>query len=623
MPTVIPQTIDGHNINDGTNYHAVQTISTGLPTLQPNFINRDGVSSLLGQLSFPERFLPVLEIEILNSSNLDALVLQLHQWFDFKDQTSKRYVTSVGGVQRYMDVVCVGLKQKDGVSTAVYQAFLVADGFSDRNYRFRGVTPNAPTNWNITASPSTRAFTVTGHDEAYPKIVLTPTTGVTGGYSFKRWIPVRWRASAAATKYPVDITNDSFNTQSLIPSKMQADGDDLRVQVNGVEVDRWLDGINTTTTKTWINLDFQPKVELTITAAIASSGAVSTIDFNQSINSLPDSGILMIDSEAFTYTSKNNSLKRVLGVSRAARGTTAASHSAGATAWWVQHDIWILYGNASAAAPTVNDNNKPAFNLATSTNTSWDYDDFGEDDGLRSASWSKVQSFNGVFYTANRGTNGNPWSEMGLQGTSMSWLAAWQMINPCGIVSANFQNGEQNQSFFSFPAAIIRSSVDGSLWLDNYTVPLPSTPSTWESWSQNVTLSAGAAYVQMQCKNYMGYIEVADVTLALNSSYTPTITIVTEQGNYSLDALIENLATGDSIRVVFAMDLNQSLTIDTDLKTVIYDKDGSNQFKSVELVGGPRQGWLPLQPGSNTLRYTQVGTGTIVFDIEWEERHYY
>ena len=111
--------------------------------------------------------------------------------------------------------------------------------------------------------------------------------------------------------------------------------------------------------------------------------------------------------------------------------------------------------------------------------------------------------------------------------------------------------------------------------------------------------------------------------MALDSANTPTTTIVTEQGNYSLDALIENLATGESIQVTLDMELNQDLEIDTDLKTVTYLKDGSNQFKAVSLTGGPRLDWLKLLPGSNTLRYTQAGTTGVVFDIEWEERHYF
>src|SRR4030042_1660518 len=91
---------------------------------------------------------------------------------------------------------------------------------------------------------------------------------------------------------------------------------------------------------------------------------------------------------AFTYTGKNNALQRFAGCIRAARGTAAGAHGLGDTVWWVQHDIWILYGNAAATAPTVDGNYEPAFELDDSVNTSWVYAEFGENDGLRTGQWS-------------------------------------------------------------------------------------------------------------------------------------------------------------------------------------------------------------------------------------------
>ena len=41
--------------------------------------------------------------------------------------------------------------------------------------------------------------------------------------------------------------------------------------VDGVEADYWLDGINTATTKIWVNIDWQAAQRATLSAAMASS----------------------------------------------------------------------------------------------------------------------------------------------------------------------------------------------------------------------------------------------------------------------------------------------------------------------------------------------------------------
>ena len=614
------KTWDGNNINDGSNYDSFITLpGYGLPTIRAALAKRHGKWPLLGSVDRPGRLVYV-DIEIVNFTS--TYEKQLYQWFDPEDETPKQLVVEDdgGGNDRYWECICESLEADNRFH---YVAVLRIHG----DVRLREST-DATDSWNITATGQTKALTNNGQDDAYPVLEITPTSNKTGGYAYKRWIPVRWRVDEATYNYPVDICNDSFDTAALISAKMQADGDDLRVEVDGVEVDRWLDGINTSTTKVWVNLNFSASQEKTLSDAIAGSGSVDTIDVDESINKFPKSGILMIDSEAFTYTGRNKSLRRFTGVTRAAKGTSMAAHTAGATVWWGQHDIYILYGNSTVSAPSVDDDKKPAFNLATSTNTSWDYDDFGDYYGLRTGAWFQtVVTGDPEFYNGNRGAaSPDPWVEIGILTEDEPERGIWQVVNPCGITNVNFANGEkyaQYASFWSF--AHVGSGETGLSWNTEYTIPAPSSDATWESWSYSAAITSGSTRVALiSDDSYItdNYVECADVTLTLNSSYTPTITIGSEQGNYSLECTITNNTTGDAISLSFTMELNEDLQLDSYEKTVIYLADNSSQFQALTLEGGPRRDWLKLQPGSNTLQFDDTGTNGVTIAFNWAERHY-
>lgn len=416
-------------------------------------------------------------------------------------------------------------------------------------------------------------------------------------------------------------------------SKLQADGDDLRLQVNGAEADRWLSGINTANTKVWGLLTFAGKQEVTLETALSGAGTIDTIDVNEDISGFPDEGILMIGSEAFVYTDKSNALRRFTGVTRESRGTSAASHSAGVTVWWVQNDVFVLYGNPSVSAPVTDDSKKPIFNLSTSTNTSWDYDEFGETSVTeiefpRAGRWSKQKKGLPTFYTANNGTNANPWQEMGIyiytnKGDVTTGL--WVLYNPCGIVSANFQNGQKKTTITAGKwDARIQSSITGESWTTEFVITVPGLLDTWAAWSQNETLQSNARYVALAFLNTQDnadrHLEVADVTVALDSTYTPTTSVGSEQSNYDLACTLTNTTRGEAVELTFNMALNEGLEFDTDNFTVKYLLDNSSQFQGLEVIGSPRAEYLPLSPGDNVLQFDDAGTTGLTITIEYEER---
>lgn len=624
---------NGHNINDSTNYSAVLVARPLLWDASAQLVSRNDARPGISNIAYDAvRFVVEIAIE---GSDTDTLRKQLAQWFNPRDKTSKALVIEDddGSNDRYLMCVCEGLRPRPNINRMIFAANLVLDGFGDPDGRWRKTAMTSDT-WNITATGQTTNIDNDGHDIAYPVFTIEPTSAKTGDYAYKRWASVIWPNDVGVANYPTDITNGGFNTSTLVSGgKMQADGDDLRVQVDGLETDRWLYGINTTTTKVWANLDFEPRARALLETGFLSGDTVLTIDVNADglglddgwFDLFPNSGILLIGSEAFTYTGKNASLYRFTGVRRAQKGTTAAAHSAGDTVHWIQHDVYILYGNSSATAPEVDTDYEPMFSK-NSTNTSWAYEEFYDwSHTTRPGRWAFAGE--GTDYGGNQGTTVNPFDELGISRSfGMSDAGVWYAFNPCGITNANFTNGEKWAEEASWLAGI-DSSLDGSTWTEEYAIPAPSVDTTWESWSRNEALETGSIYVRLRSQSIMSVsggalIEADDVTLTLNSSNTPVVSLGSEQGNYQLDCTITNNANGYAIRITYTTAANREFEVDTDNKTLTDREDDSGQFQALTLIGDPRRDWIPLEVGTNEFQFDDTGTTGVTVTTEWYERYF-
>lgn len=626
---MVPHSYGGNAINDGTNYvSGFEPSARGLPAVTIGTVPRSGRWPALAGIGRPGRKL-ALRIIIRNESNLAALRLQVLQWFDPEEETSQQLVIRDvgGGNERYVMAICEELLDEPGSGGSVFLARMVVDG----DVRWRSVEVVEDDPWEISGHSDTEVVANGGEDDAYPVFTITPTAPKAGYNIYKRWVSLVWRGDAG-TPYPVELTDGGLDTAALVTaSKMQADGDDIRVVVDGVEVDYWLEAMNTAATKIWANVDFAyGDFSALLEADIDDLDTVTSIDSTADVSQFPSSGILLINDEAFVYTGKSDSLRRFTGVTRAAKGTAAADHTAGDSIFWVQHDVWITYGNGSAAAYPSDDDLKPMFALASSSNTSWNYDEFGSGSKTRPASWAFVNVNNVNRYTANQNTDADPWQELGLRSNDSEHSGRWQLYNPCGITNANFQNGHKWVAglLVGLWRAYIASSARSLVWITEHTIADPSAASTWEAWSQNEALNSGSKYIALWLESESAFgpsdckVEVADVTLTLDSSVTPDITLGAEQGNYPLAAILRNNATGDELLINFTMEEDESLEIDTDAKTVTYLADGSNAFGAVEVVGAVRNAWLKLAPGNNTLEFIDEGTVGLTIDIAWEERFY-
>jgi hypothetical protein len=620
-----PKSFDGNALNNASYSSVVHMDVMGLAQVNPQMSLRDGTWPVLSGMVRPGKRIFV-NIIILGSG-VATKQKQLNQYFDPEDETPKSFnVTDDDGStnERYVMAVCERLSTIPNSYGLEWIATLRIDG----DIRFREITAETPSSWNITATGQTRVLANNGEDDCYPILKIKPTSAKTASWPYKRFMVVKWLVGAVST-YPVDIANNGLDTQIASTNFALASGDDLRVYVNGSEVDRWLDGPNTATTKVWVNLDFQADIAMTLNGAIGSGDTDLTV--NESIANMPDSGILRIDTENITYTSKSNSEKKFYGLTRGAKGTTAASHTDTTSVFWLQHDIWIIYGNSSAGTPSQDDDYKPAFNLPTSSNTSWDYNDFNDDNQKRSGGWQFSPLVTGPEkYGGNQGATASPYVELGQKHPEDAgpFTSRYWVYNPCEIDSANFQNLEEYSDGWFDWSARIQSSPNGSTWNDEYTLSTGPTTGSWQSVSnRNETLNAGAEYVGIYLLTVINidspaYFECSDITLALDSSNTPVIVIGGEQSSYSLDCVITNNTTGDAVELAFVMEPNEQLELDTDEKTVIYLDDDTNQFQALTLTGGPRRDWLPLQPGNNTIQFDETGVNGLTIDFEYEERYY-
>ena len=609
-------------INDDANFAAwFVGPGLGLPEMQANLVGRHGAHPLIGGVTRQGLEL-LLEVEVrAGSANT------LRAWFDSEDETPKILVVTDddGNNARYWRALCVSF-----TATEVPYIYLVKlRVHGDVRARAAVATSAA---WNVTSSGATTVIAngAAGvNDNAYPVITLTPREESVGANSYRRFLTVRWRATSAVSGYPVDIAGDSLDTRVASTHFVSATGADIRVYVDGVDSAFWLDGINTATTKVFVRLDWNAKQEVAQSGAM-DTGALSVITAAGDISGFPASGILEIGSELFTYTAKDNGTRKFTGVTRAAKGTTAASHSAGSTIRWIQHDIWIEYGSASLPAYAPGSaSSQPIFDLATSTNTSWNYNEFFATDGERPGAWSFSNTKNTAAYGSSHGSVGAIYEELGIgstaTGTKLALDGSWSIFNPCGITSANFQSGEFYHGRSTWWSGRVRSSADGSTYAVAYTIPTSSND-TWNSWSQNVALG-GARYLKLTLAGYgsaadPARLEVSTVTLALNSSATPTVTIGAEQSSYRLSATLTNVTTGDAIEIDVSIDVDESLEIDTDNHEVTLLTDDSPQYQALTLVGGPRRHLLRLQPGNNTLMYEESGLAEVDVDIVFERRYY-
>ena len=635
---LVVETYGGHNINDTTNYKSGFTPAQvwGLPNVGINTISRTGNWPILGNVVRGELAITLfVAIVPTVAATIRTLRAQLLRWFDPEDEATNALVITDDGTERprYVNVICQKCEPfqiKGMASRNGFKVTLIVSG----DVRWRATT-DVTTTWEITASGQTKVVPNAGEDDSYPVYKLMPTAPKAAGYTYRQWFPIKWRSPNAGYSYPVKAIRD---TDALITAgKMQADGDDLRILSDGTEVDRWLGDINTVTTDILFNLDFARAPTLLLKTAIAGAGSIDSIEFDDEVevSLLPDKGIIMIGTEAFVFTGRSLIDASVTGITREAKGTTIGAHAIDDPCYWIQHDVYMVYGNATATAPVTNDVNMPCFELDLSTNTSWVYETFGKFSTSYSGGWQGTGSITlsggiGRYVTTERAeeVRGNKYPVMGIwknfdSSSGEYFKKSWSLYNPCGIINAAWTNGKKRAEDIAAFNCYCRYAIRGeSSWRTQYNIPAPTVPNVWEAW----TKAAAAAWseadtIELGLVFHDSDVEIGDVTVTLSATDTPEITYGAEQGNYEIDCTLTNNTTGESIYLNFVLDEDTVLEVDTYNNVITWLADNSRQYQAISW-SSKRKNWLKLLPGNNTLEFIDVGTDTLTLTVVATPRYY-
>lgn len=458
----------------------------------------------------------------------------------------------------------------------------------------------------------------TGEQGGYVAISAGSMTGITRGIG----------GSTAAALLDNDV---------LVNSKMMKNGDDVFIYVgdgNGAltVVPRWFGDsgtavINSTATKIWISQNFAVRARGTLAANIVSGA--TTFVLNNAEGNIPAlNGLCLIESELIAvgrYIPANASSS---GNTRGVMGTSAASHSPGVSVIFLPQ-MWMVYGDQTAPAPVYSDANKPVFNLATSTNSSWVYANFQYAAQVDASRWNAAKSgADAVNYSLDQSNQGvDPVSDIGVTVVRNGSYAYWEMICAFGYTQAAFTGVDRynlpaNQGYFRDTGGTNVLAITAS-----------TLANTWQSTSQTFTPADTRTGLRIYLQNTKvtayatrAYVSAGGCTVTLSSATTstqfgvPSVTMSAEQAiTYAINATITNNATGESIQIVYTMAVNQTLEIDTLNKKITYLLDNSDAFSSLRPFPA-RNEWLRMIQGSNTFLFTETSVAGMSVVVKHQDR---
>lgn len=457
------------------------------------------------------------------------------------------------------------------------------------------------------------------------------------------------------------------NGSVIARSKMLANGADISVQVDGQTIPSWVSGINTASTKIWSSLNYQPAIWMwrgtadptpKLATALPNNATPVTVQFSLDIYSYTfltnlkgqRNIFFLIDNEIFTATAANISttilnngvvtVAQIANCNRAQKGSATAAHSVGASIFFVEHDIWLNYGNQNAIAPSYDLNTQPLIDLTNSTNTSWVQSTFYDSTAtLRPGVWAGAvltttgkQSF---VYGGNQEAVANPYTELGmsLQDFQVSnvWKSEsaqiqWSFSHPIGFTTVSMAGKKFLLAGTSWPTAALQVFNTNNAWQNVWTEAIPAL-NTWTAWTHN-GVALGATYNVLRLAlvgtiaavaNNKADLQGDTVTLALDSTFTPVVSLGAEVNNqYYLSLKLTNTTTGDFFTLAYAMLINRTLTVDCAAKTVTYD-DGTNAVGAIT-PSTVRNDWLTLLPSANVLQADDSGMTALTIVTNWNDR---
>ena len=439
-------------------------------------------------------------------------------------------------------------------------------------------------------------------------------------------------------------------------SYIAADGRDVRVFRDGVEIDYWFgtgaNAFGTTATKIFIVDSMPEKTQMTLKTAIAATGTPSTIDLNYTIankaaiSSIDAGGRVIIGSEEFTFTARTitaTSLSLTVG-ERAVRNTTAALHAANSNVIVLAADYCIVYNNSLASAPDIDNTVKPIIDL-TSSNSSFVYTLFRDGPGKRAGDWvgsvirqsSAAYSSNYIYTGVDDAGNVYPAPIAGMAIKAFQMAGVWRPETAVVAWVGRFTDtvseitsisGEKYQKTASWPFAALQGSTDGITWstLKGEAASSATDYSTWVNWSyssSDITVPAETKHLRLvfsgtvsQVANNIARYGMTAITVGMTN--VPSVTMRTAQSNYNFGGTMSN-SLGESFSVLYPLKINQTIIIDTnpDFPTAKFNGRIVNGAIKTSRI---RPDWLSAYPGTESFTFAADYFGTFTIVIKWRDR---
>jgi hypothetical protein len=652
---LIPYTFNNLHLNDRKNLNSKFTDphSWSLTQVDVNLIQRGGAYPAFGGVNYNAK---TFSIEIFVQCSPETYSETLKSALNTSpslNQSPKKFVAIDSASGKRVSIMCypVNLVVNDEYGKSWTATFVAPDP----EWKTEKVTTASKV---YTASGQTMVINYKGNVPVRPTVTITPNTIRTAGYPYYRYVTLGNLFTTGVTAYILDVSNGGIDTATPIGAgKMRTDGNDLRVYDNGILIDRWLSGINTASTKIWTVLNFSaPITTLKLGGTIANTGAVTTITLKKAysgsgrsrvfyLDGLPKSGLILIGSEQFYYSSTDVKNGVFTISQRAARGTSMAAHADADAITWIEHDIKLIYGNSTETAQQVNDDMAPVINLSTSTNSSWVYSNFGNVSGAAPGSFKqsiiKRQGDQTQMYTVTQLDVADTFTAMGMSLQSFilsnKWHSAdgslaWVLTHPAGITTVT-SSGKIYRTSTSWPNVVQLQKMKSTTWIKQFNLTSPTVITTWEAWSKPAE-ALGATYKQIRfimsgavgalAENQVNF-EVGAVTLTLDGTKVPTVTVGAEQStgyntdmNLNVTGTFENAAVSDSLYVKTPVELSENIVIDCDSRTAVKGVGVANILSAVS-ADKIRSFMLLLYPGNNTITLTESGLANVTVSIAYQE----
>lgn len=624
--------IDGLEINDKAAYEAWLEAPYSQPSLQLEMTERAGEAPLVSQARrSPMTFNLRVRVYAATAAERTARRRALLAALDTERAAAALVVgdDDTGDNPRFRYVVARAVEEADesrgtGLS---FVATLVAHG----DPYWRAVTPTTVV-WAVTASGQTQAVVNGGDMEARPTVTLTPTGAKAGdlrGWKEQMFVIAPWTSYLARRNYPYSLTNQNWDTGTLVGSGDITSVNNIGVVVDGRLTRRWVSGYGFDTTNVWVNLDFAPAAAVALATTIGSGDVVTTVQASWNLSGFPARGMFYIGQEVFTYEGKDDVARRFLGVRRAMKSTTAGTHDAGEMIYWLQHEIWIVYGGSGdgendVEAAEYGRTGAPLMYLS-SWNNYWYFSTFGETPESTNRT-PPLTAYAGASGEASHiADEDGLWTHLTLTSSGdvvsspadrESW---WSMPLAYGVTELYVTGEAIRYDEDTWDAGVDLGAAGGR----QLAIARPTAVSSWQSFTYSHNVEMGAFFLEEARffqKNWAkGAIRLD--TLIISFGNAPAPVMMPPQSFYDMNLELRNLTTGQALTARLGMALNDQLTIDTEAHTATTLDDGENVYYGLT-KDARRRDLLPLQPGSNTLQVTEAGLTGVTIHLEFEARTY-